>query len=144
MEGPPLGPGREDITGPTRWPPGAERRLVPAKSNVKPQTTHARRKDPWQSSGGTSTITLKGTIDTIDLVGTSITVEYVTLPQMRVLHCSGTRHIPFLQISEWPQHRLFHQYLTQTARAAGHTLPGSQDMKAAYLLKSRFASRSSI
>ena len=31
--------------GPTRWPPGAERRLVPAKSNLKPQTiprpTHA-------------------------------------------------------------------------------------------------------
>ena len=24
--------------GPTRWPPGAERRLVPAKSNLKPQT----------------------------------------------------------------------------------------------------------
>ena len=24
--------------GPTRWPPGAERRLVLAKSNLKPQT----------------------------------------------------------------------------------------------------------
>ena len=24
--------------GPIRWPPGAERRLVPAKSNLKPQT----------------------------------------------------------------------------------------------------------
>ena len=24
--------------GPTRWPPGAQRRLVPAKSNLKPQT----------------------------------------------------------------------------------------------------------
>ena len=24
--------------GPTRWPPGAERRLVPAKSNLRPQT----------------------------------------------------------------------------------------------------------
>ena len=25
--------------GPIRWPPGAERRLVPAKSNLKPQTS---------------------------------------------------------------------------------------------------------
>ena len=25
--------------GPTRWPPGTERRLVPAKSNLKPQTS---------------------------------------------------------------------------------------------------------
>ena len=38
MEGPPLGPGGEISPGPTRWPPGAERRLVPAKSNLKPQT----------------------------------------------------------------------------------------------------------
>ena len=30
--------------GPTRWPPGAERRLVPAKSNLKPQTSTAERK----------------------------------------------------------------------------------------------------
>ena len=74
----------------------------------------------------------KGTIHTIDLVGASITVVYVTLPQMRVLHHSGTHHTPFLQLPEWPQYRLFHQYLTQTARAAGHTLPGSKDMRAAY------------
>ena len=26
--------------GPTRWPPGAEKRLVPAKSNLKPQTSN--------------------------------------------------------------------------------------------------------
>ena len=29
--------------GPTRWPPGAERRLVPAKSNLKPQTSKPPR-----------------------------------------------------------------------------------------------------
>ena len=30
--------------GPTRWPPGAERRLVPAKSNLKPQTLSRSRR----------------------------------------------------------------------------------------------------
>ena len=74
----------------------------------------------------------KGTINTIDLVGASITVVYDTLPQIRVLHRSGAHRTPFLQIPEWPQYRLFHQYLTQTARTAGHTLLGSKDMKAAY------------
>ena len=42
--------------GPTRWPPGAERRLVPAKSNLKPQTsnltkcwnTSTWRMTPWR------------------------------------------------------------------------------------------------
>ena len=38
MKGPPLGPGGEDITWPDQVAPGAERRLVPAKSNLKPQT----------------------------------------------------------------------------------------------------------
>ena len=56
----------------------------------------------------------------------------LTLPQMRVLHRSAAHHTPFLQLPEWPQYRLFCQYLTETAPAAGHTLPGSQDMKAAY------------
>ena len=50
----------------------------------------------------------KGTINTIDLVGASITVLYVTLSQMRVLHHSGAHHTPFLQLPEWPQYRLFH------------------------------------
>ena len=74
----------------------------------------------------------KGTINTIHLVGASITVVYVTLPEVRVLHHSGAHHTPFLQLPEWLQYRLFHQYLTQSARAVGHTLPGSTDMLAAY------------
>ena len=74
----------------------------------------------------------KGTINTIDAVGASITVVYVTLSQMRVLHHSGAHHTPFLQLPEWPQYRLFHQYLTQTARAVGDLLPGSTDMRAVY------------
>ena len=74
----------------------------------------------------------KGIINTIDLFGASIIVVYVTVPQMRVLHHSGAHHTPFLQLPEWPQYRLFHQYVMQTARAAGHTLPGSNDMQAAY------------
>ena len=74
----------------------------------------------------------KGTINTKDLVGASVTVVYVTLPQMRVLHHSRAHHTPFLQLPKCPQFRLFHQYLTQTARATGNTLPVSKDMHAAY------------
>ena len=68
----------------------------------------------------------------LDLVRASITVVLVTLPQMWVLQGSRAHHTPFLQLAEWPQYCLFHQYLTQTAQAAGHTLRGSKDMKAAY------------
>ena len=61
----------------------------------------------------------KGTVDTIDPVGASITVLYVTLSQMRVLHGSSSHHTPFLQLPKWPQYRLFRQYLTQTAHSTG-------------------------
>ena len=74
----------------------------------------------------------KGTIDTIDLIGASITVVYVTPPGMRDLHRSEAHHTPFLQLPKWPQYRLFRQYLKQTAQAAGHTLPGSHNRKASY------------
>ena len=59
-------------------------------------------------------------------------INEVTLPQMQVLHHSWVHHNPFLQLPEWPQYRLLHQYLTQTARAAGHTLPRNKDMQTAY------------
>ena len=55
---------------------------------------------------------LKGTVDTIHLVSSSITVVYVTLSQLRVLHYSGAHHNSFLQLFTWLQYRLFHQYLT--------------------------------
>ena len=74
----------------------------------------------------------KGIIHTIDLVGAFITIVYVTLSQMRVLHHSIAHHSSFLQLPEWPTYRLFRQYLTQPPRAAGHTQPESTDMRAAY------------
>ena len=40
--------------------------------------------------------------DTIDLVGTSVTVVYVKLFQMRVPHSSGAYHMTFLQLPTWP------------------------------------------
>ena len=40
----------------------------------------------------------KGTVNTIDLLGASITLVYVTLSQMRVPHHSGAHHTPFLPL----------------------------------------------
>ena len=74
----------------------------------------------------------QGTIDTIDLVGASITLVYVTLFQTRVLRHSGAHLTPFIQLPTWPQYQLFSQYLTQTARNTGNRLPDNKDMKTAY------------
>ena len=74
---------------------------------------------------------LKGTVDTINLGSALITSVYITPSQMRVLYHSGAHHTPYLQLCTWPQCRLFHQYLTQTARATGNRLPDNKDMKTA-------------
>ena len=48
MKGPPLGPFGEDITWPDQaGPPGAEERLVPDKSNLKPQALIRGPDGPW-------------------------------------------------------------------------------------------------
>ena len=44
---PHYGPVGRISPGPTRWPPGAERRLVPAKSNLKPQTYPRQSSPPY-------------------------------------------------------------------------------------------------
>ena len=41
MKRPPLGPGGEDITRPDQVAIAAEEHLVPAKSNLKPQTSRS-------------------------------------------------------------------------------------------------------
>ena len=50
MEGPPLGLGKEDITWPDQVTPGAERRLVPATSKLKPQTSFRTAATRWKKT----------------------------------------------------------------------------------------------
>ena len=46
MKSPPLGLGGEDITWPDQVAPGAEDRLVPAKTNLIPQTSKVASVQP--------------------------------------------------------------------------------------------------
>ena len=73
----------------------------------------------------------KGTIHTIDLF---LGLHHCSIrhppPNAGPAPQRSTPHPP--STASRLYHRLFHQYLTQTARAAGQTLPGSKDMRAAY------------
>ena len=51
---------------------------------------------------------------------------------MRAIHRKAAHNTPFLQLPTSPQYRLFHQYLTQTARATGNRLTNNKDIKTAY------------
>ena len=70
----------------------------------------------------------KGTLGTMQHSETTLTIVYVTLAQMKVLHHGGTHHTPFLQLPESLQYGLFYQYLPHVARDTGTHLPDNKDI----------------
>ena len=90
--------------GPTRWPPGTERRLVPAKSNLKPQTSkaslvgnptpHAKERLNLHSSTqvqhGTDMYNQSKTEDGVtDEECSDMAIEYISLPKLRKRNLSS-------------------------------------------------------
>ena len=73
-----------------------------------------------------------GEVDTLRLVGATITIVYITATQMAVMAQCGAHHAPFLSNPQWPVRRIFEAYLRACALKAGRTMPGPKDMDAAY------------
>ena len=45
-----------------------------------------------------------GTVETLRLVGATITIVYITPTQMSVMARGGAHHAPFLSDLQWPAH----------------------------------------
>ena len=73
-----------------------------------------------------------GEVDTLRLVGASITIVYITPTQMRVTAQWGSHHAPFLSDPQRPAGRIFQAYLRTCATKAGRTMPGPEDIDTAY------------
>ena len=73
-----------------------------------------------------------GKVDTLRLVGATITIVYITPMQMGVMAHCGAHHVPFLSDPQWPARRIFQAYLRTCATKAGRTMPGPKDINAAY------------
>ena len=71
-------------------------------------------------------------VDTLRLVGATITIVYITPTQMRVMAQCGAQHAPFLADPQWPARLIFQAYLRTCATKAGRTMPGPKDVDAAY------------
>ena len=68
-----------------------------------------------------------GEVDTLRLVGTIITIVYITSTQMRVMAQCRAHHAP-----QWPARRIFQAYLCTCTTKAGRTMPGPKDIDTAY------------
>ena len=71
-------------------------------------------------------------VDTLRLVGATVTIVYITPTQMKVMAQCGAHNTRFLSDPEWPRRRIFQAYLRTFATKARRTMPGPKDIDAAY------------
>ena len=65
-----------------------------------------------------------GEVDTLRLVGATITIVYITPTQMKIMAKCDTHHAPFLSDPQWPARHVFQAYLRACATKAGRDVRG--------------------
>ena len=73
-----------------------------------------------------------GEVDTLRLVGATITIVYITPTQMQIMAQCDAHHAPFLSDPQWPARHVFQAYLRACATKAGRDMPGPKDIDTAY------------
>ena len=73
-----------------------------------------------------------GEVDTLRLVGATITIVYITPTQMKIMAQCDAHHAPFLSYPQWPARHVFQAYLRACATKAGRDMPGPKDIDTAY------------
>ena len=82
-----------------------------------------------------------GEVDTLRLVGATITIVYITPTQMKIMAQCDAHHAPFLSDPQRPARRVFQAYLRVCATKAGRDMPGPKDIGTAYKALQRQHSR---
>ena len=72
-----------------------------------------------------------GEVDTLRLVGATITIVYITPTQMKIMAQCEAHHASFLSDPQWPARRVFQAYLRACATRAGREMPGHEDIDTA-------------
>ena len=73
-----------------------------------------------------------GEVDTLRLVGATVTIVYITRTQMKIMAQCNAHHAPFLSDPQWPARHVFQAYLRACATKAGRVMPGPKDIDTAY------------
>ena len=73
-----------------------------------------------------------GEVDTLYLVGATVTIVYITPTQMKIMAECDAHHAPFLSDPQWPARHVFQAYLRACATKAGRDMPGPEDIDTAY------------
>ena len=73
-----------------------------------------------------------GKVDTLRLVGATITIVYITPTQMKIMAQCDAQHAPFLSDPQWPARHVFQAYLRACATKAGRDMPAPKDIDTAY------------
>ena len=71
-------------------------------------------------------------MDTLRLVGATITIVYITPTQMKIMAQCNAHHAPFLSDPQWPARHIFQAYLRACATKAARDMPVPKNMDTAY------------
>ena len=71
-------------------------------------------------------------MDTLRLVGATITIVYITPTKMKIMAQCDAHHAPFLSDPQWPARHVFQAYLRACATKTGRDMPGPKDIDTAY------------
>ena len=73
-----------------------------------------------------------GEVDTLRLVGATITIIYITPTQIKIMAQCNAHHAPLLSDPQWPARRVLQAYLRACATKAGRDMHGPKDIDTAY------------
>ena len=104
-----------------------------------PHHTHAILRNGHRDQQGPLVVThtdvhphTAGEVDTLFLVGATISIVYITPTQMKVMPQCGAQHAPFPPDRQWPARLFFQAYLRACATKAGREMPRPKNIDTAY------------
>ena len=106
--------------------------LLPHHTHAILTNHHCDQQGPLVATHTDTHLHPAGEVDTLRLVGATITIVYITSTQMRIMAQCDAHHAPFLSDPQWPARRVFQAYLPACATKAGRDKPGLKDIDTAY------------
>ena len=107
--------------------------LLPHHTDAILKSHHCNQQGPLVARYGNIRRHPAGKVDSLRLVGATITIVYITPTQMKVMAQCVAQNAPFLADTQWPTQSVFGAYVRTCATKAGPTRPGAKDINAAYM-----------
>ena len=106
--------------------------ILPHHMHAIPTNHHCHQQGPLVATHTEIHRHPAGEVDTLRLMGATITIVYITPTQMKIMAQCDAHHALFLSDPQWPARRVLQVYFRACATKAGRDMPGPKDIDTAY------------